>query len=128
MVAAVVHLIGHIAGPAPAANDTEQQLFTLMTSYHFALPGGSERTMTEFMSGYSLACAVLFATIGVLGLVVAKRGQHDSELMYVTARTSAIASAAVLIISLMYFFIVPTMLLAAVTLCFAVSAVRAPGQ
>jgi hypothetical protein len=38
-----------------------------------------------------------------------------------------VASATLLVLSLTYFSIVPGMLTAAVTTCFAVSAVKAPG-
>jgi hypothetical protein len=128
LVAAAVHLAGHIAGPPVAINDDEQQLFRLMTTYRFAYPGGTERTMMDFMTGYSLLLPVLLSAIGAMGLAVAKRGQHDSQLMYAAARIAAITSVVVLVISLTSFFIVPTLLFAAVTVCFTVSAVRAPGH
>lgn len=128
MVTAIVHLAGHIAGPPAATNDTERQLLEVMTTYRFQFPGGAERTMMQMMNGFSLILSVLFAGLGAMGLVVAKRGQHDAQLMYAAARTSAIASAAVLLISLLHFFVVPTMFFAAVTLCFAIAAVRAPGH
>ena len=128
LVAAVVHLAGHIAGPPVAVNDDERQLFQLMATYRFAFPGGAERTMMDFMSGSNLVMAVLLSAMGAMGLVVAKRGQQDSQLMYATARIAAIASVVVLVISLTHFFIVPTLFFAAVTVCFMVSAVRAPGH
>ena len=87
MVTAIVHLAGHIAGPPAATNDTERQLLEVMTTYRFQFPGGAERTMMQMMNGFSLILSVLFAGLGAMGLVVAKRGQHDAQLMYAAART-----------------------------------------
>jgi hypothetical protein len=78
----------------------------------------------------NLVFAVGFAAIGTIGQVVAKRGQADALLMYGVAQSAAIASAALLALSLFYLFVVfvvPTLFIAAVTTCFAVAAVRAPG-
>ena len=99
-----------------------------MTTYRFAFPGGPARSMMQLLNGFSLLFAVLFAALGAIGLIVTKRGQHDPQLMYAAARALAVASASVLVISLTHFFIIPTMLFAAVTVCFAIAAVRAPGQ
>jgi hypothetical protein len=125
---AIVHLAGHISGPEGVLDPTGRQLVDLMTTYRFQLPGGTDRTMMEFMGGFSLVFSVFFATLGALGLTVAGRASDDAALVYATARIAAIASAATLAISLTSFFIVPTLLIAAVTTCFAVSAVKAPGH
>ena len=75
----------------------------------------------------NLVFAVCFAAVGGMGLVVAKRAQADALLMYGVARAAAIAGATLLVLSLTYFPIYASMLIAAVTTCFAVSAVKAPG-
>jgi len=78
----------------------------------------------------NLVFAVSFAAIGAIGLVVTKRGQTDALLMYGVAQSAAVASAAFLALSIFYLFVVfvvPTLFIAAVTTCFAVAAVRAPG-
>jgi hypothetical protein len=78
----------------------------------------------------NLAFAASFAAIGSIGLAVSKRGQADALLMYAVARYCAIASATLLVLSLVYLFvvfIVPTLFIAAVTTCLAVAAVKAPG-
>jgi hypothetical protein len=128
IVAAVVHLSGHIAGRPAPVNDTERQLIDLATTYRRTLPGGAERSLMDVLDGFSLTFTVFFATLGSVGLVVAKRGRNDARLMYGVARNAAIAAAVVLAISLFYFFIVPTLFIAAVAVCFAVAAVRAPGH
>jgi hypothetical protein len=78
----------------------------------------------------NLVFAVGFGAIGAIGLVVAKRGEADALLMYGVARYAAIASAMFLALSIFYLFfvfMVPTLFIAAVTTCFAMSAVKAPG-
>jgi hypothetical protein len=78
----------------------------------------------------NLAFAVGFGAIGAIGLIVATRGQADPLLMYGVAQRAAVASAALLALSIFYLFvvfIVPTLFIAAVTTCFAVAAVKAPG-
>ena len=74
-----------------------------------------------------LLFAVPFAAVGSMGIVVIRRGQSDPLLMYGIARSAAVTSAALLLLSLSYFSIYPGMLIVAVTTCFAVSAVKAPG-
>ena len=123
---AVVHLIGHLVGPRPPANDTERELVQLATSYEFDLPGGTGRTLMEFHDGFSLIFAVLLAALGGLGYIVQKRGKDDAVLMSAVARTLAAASAVVLVITLTHFFIIPTLFMALITVCFALASVRAP--
>lgn len=125
-LSAALHMAGHLMGPQPPANDTERQLLDLMTTYRFAMPGGSTRSMMEFMNGFSLALALFLSTMGGVGVIVAKRAAEDQVLMLGIARTLAAASAVLLVISLTHFFIVPTICLAACAVCFAMASVRAP--
>ena len=78
-------------------------------------------------SALHLVFAVCFSTVGAVGLAVTKRGQGDPLLMYAVARCAAIASVTLLVLALAYFSVVPGMFIAAVTTCFAVAAVKAPG-
>lgn len=127
LVAAAVHLGGHIALPLSPVNEAERQLLDLASGYRFAFPGGSERTLMDMLDGFSLTFAVFFASLGAVGLVVARRGQQDALLMYGVAQSAAVASAVTLAISLTHFFIVPNLFIAVVAVCFGVAAVRAPG-
>jgi hypothetical protein len=124
---AAAHMAGQLAGPPPPANDTERTLLDLATNYRIAMPGGSERSLMDFLSGFSLTFAVFTALIGGTGLIVAKRGREDAVLMQGVARANALAGLVLLAIALTHFFIVPTIFIAAMTLCFAVAAVRAQG-
>jgi hypothetical protein len=122
-VTAVVHMVGHIAGPQPPANDTERQLLDLATTYHYRLPGGASRSLMNFLDGFSLTFAVFVTALGAIGLAVARRGSDDPLLMMAVARAITVACLAVTLISLWYFFIVPALFVAVVTLCFAFASV-----
>lgn len=126
IVTAAVHMFGHVSGPGPAANDTEQQLLDMAGSYQFALPGGGRRALLEMMDGFSLAFATLMVTLGGVGLIVEKRGRGDDLLMRAVARLLAAGTIGVLVISFTHWFIVPTMFLAFVTLCFVLASVPRP--
>lgn len=123
---AALHLVGHLSGPQPPANDTERQIVQLMTDYRFAMPGGGSRSMMDFMNGFSLTFGLFVATMGGVGLIVARRGTDDPVLMLGAARALAGSTAVLLVISLTHFFIVPTICIAAVAVCFAMASVRPP--
>jgi hypothetical protein len=124
LVTAVVHLVGHVSGPAPPTNEVEAQLLDVAGSYQFALPGGGRRSLMDFVTGFSLAFSLLVATLGAAGLMVRKRG--DVVLVASTARVLAGALVALLVISLTHWFIVPTLFIAFSALCFVLAAVPKP--
>ena len=121
-----LHMVGHMSGPMPATNDTERQLLDLATTYRFPMTGGSERSLMDLMNGLSLAFSVLLALTGGLGLVIRKRCHDDGPTMLAAARALAGASVVLAAISLMYWFIVPSMMLALMAFCFLFAAVRPP--
>jgi len=126
LLMAAVHLVGHVAGPQAPTNDTERQLLDLATNYQYDVPGGAKRALMDFMNGFSLAYSMLLATMGALGLVIAKRGLEDPVLMVGAARVIALGCAGLLLVSLTHFFIVPTIFTAAILVPFAVASVRPP--
>ena len=123
---AALHLVGHLAGPQTPTNDTERQLLELATNYRYMLPGGTERSLMDFVDGFSLMLPVLLAAIGAAGIVVRKRGSHDIALMLGVARTCAVTSVVLLGLSLLKFFIVPTMCFAAMASCFLTASIAPP--
>ena len=127
ILTAAVHMAGHLAGPQAPANETEQQLLDVAGSYQFALPGGGRRALLDFLNGFSLSFIVLLATLGGIGLMVAKRGRGDVLLTGV-ARLLAAGSVGLLVISFTHWFIVPTIFIAFFTLCFVLAAVPKPAD
>jgi hypothetical protein len=128
LLAALVHLAGYLSGPQPPANDTERELMRLATTYRFPLPGGTSRALMDLLDGFSLMFAVFLALTGGIGYIVQKRGRHDGVLMTALARALAAGYTVLLVISLMQFFIIPTIFIALVTVCFAIASVGAPRQ
>ena len=120
---AALHLFGHVVGPVAPNNDTERQLVELATTYRYLMPGGAERSMMDFLDGFSLMFSLFLATVGALGLVIAKRGRDDEVLIKTAARLLAGVSAVLVVISLTHFFIIPSMCLALMAVSFACASV-----
>lgn len=125
-ITAAVHMIGVLAPPQPAANETEQILLDMATSYQFPLPGGGRRSLMEFVDGFSLSFALFLATIGGVGLLVARRGVQDPVLMAAVTRALAGFSIVLLVISLTHFFLIPSLFIAAMAVCFVLAALQKP--
>ena len=126
LVSAAVHLAGHVIGLQAPANAIERQLVQLASEYHMAMPGGSERSLMDFLNGFSLMFALMLATLGSVGLIVEKRGHGDPMLMLGVARAFTVATTAVLVVSVTHFFIVPTLFIAVLVVCFFCASVQAP--
>jgi hypothetical protein len=117
IVTSVVHLIGHFSGPPPPANDTERTLLQLLQTYVIDLPGGG-RTFEQLMSGFSLAYSIFMAWIGAIGLMVMRR-TGDAGIQRGLARINLLGALAMLVLSLTYWFIIPTAFSAVVLVAFA---------
>ena len=83
LVTAGLHMIGHFSSAEPA-NETEETLLALMTTYRFDF-GGIERSMMDFLQGYSLIFAASLLFVGALNIVVARaRGDDHAFLRIMT--------------------------------------------
>lgn len=126
---AALHMVGaHLVPQPPPPDETARQMQNLMETYKMGLPGAADRTMAELVNGFSLLMSLHFALTGGLGLIVARRAVGDPLLMAATARALAAAYVVTLVISLTYFFIIPTLCTAAVALCFVVASVTGPAR
>ena len=93
------------------------------------MPGGTTRSLMDFLNGFSLVFALFLATIGGLGLMVVKRAQaRPAVLTLAVARTFTVSSIALLGISLTKFFIVPTLFIAVMAVCFFCASVQSPTE
>jgi hypothetical protein len=118
-VAAAVHLLGHVfvQGTAGLPADGSSPPYLLL------VPGQGVPSARDVADGLSLSLALLLATIGGAGLVVARRGYEDVLLMRGVARAYALGLTVVLILSIANFFGLQTFVLAIAALCFALAAV-----
>jgi hypothetical protein len=126
IVTAVLHTIAHMQGPLAPQSEDHRILMDTAEALQFELPGGGSRSLMEFMRGYSLTFVLFLVVMGGTGLIIAKRGQSDEVLMSAVARVFAVGSAALLIVSLTHWFIIPTICITFFTLCFALTAVPRP--
>jgi hypothetical protein len=122
---AALHLLGHVAGGLQGATDAERQLLQMAASSKFAFPGGAQRSLMDLLNGFGLIFAAQLATMGALGLIIQKRSD-DELLMLATARVLTGGGVVLLVISFTHFFIIPTMCIALMTLCFGLASVRGP--
>ena len=123
IVTAVMHMVAHLSGTQPPANDTERQLLALFEGYKFPLPGGTARSLDDFMRGFSLVFAVHFASLGGMNLLIVRRCAGDDALMTMLTRLVLACCVTTLAVSLTHFFLIPTIFIGAVTLCFGAALV-----
>ncbi len=122
---ALVHLAGHIIGPPSPNTDEGRVIADVAENAQFELPGGARRSLVELLDGLSLAFVALMTTLGAAGLMIQKRS-NDAMLLQTVARVFAVCLCGLLIISLTKWFIIPTILIAFVTVAFALASVRQP--
>ena len=120
---AVVHMVGFVSGGLQPANEIEQALLDTARNYQFPLPGGTRRSLMDSTDGFSLAFSLFMATIAGLGFLIARRGAGDPVLMTSATRTLAAFSLVLFVISLWYWFLIPTLFIATMALGFVLAAV-----
>jgi hypothetical protein len=119
----LVHASSLFGTPTPA-NDTEKQLFSLMRDYHFNLMGSS-RSMNDLMRGFSMAFMLAAFGFGIFDLVVRK---ERTELLMRVALVNILWLATMMVVSLRYFFAVPTSFLATTLILFALAWFKLPAR
>jgi hypothetical protein len=102
---AVFHTIAHVASPQPTGD--EAKLFELMKAQKAGLPGAPDRTVFELFMGFSLLISVSGLGFGLFGLVFSLRNQPNGSVRR-AALALAITMGLCTILSLLYFFIIPT--------------------
>jgi hypothetical protein len=116
---AVLHLVGHLVFPTPAGSPAVSGRPPGL----FLVPGQDIPTSQDVAKGFSLAWALLLATLASAGLAVGKRGYEDTVLLRGVARAYALGAAVLLVISVQNFFSLQSFLIAIVALCFALAMV-----
>lgn len=98
-----VHVLSLVTKLVPA-NDTERQLFALMTNYKFDLMG-SMRSMDNLFRGFSTMFVLCMLGMGSLSLIVS--GER-AALVKKAALANTLWLAGMTVVSLRYFFPAPT--------------------
>ena len=119
----LVHSLSLIESQVPA-NETEKQLFSLMSDYKFDLMG-SMRSMDNLFRGFSISFMLAAIVMGVLDLFL--RGERAGLLKRV-ALINLIWLAAMSAVSLRYFFAAPTSFLVVALLLFLLAWIKLPAE
>ena len=112
----LVHSLSLLQKPVPA-NPAERELLTLLSNYKFRLMG-SMRSINNLFRGFSITFTVSMIGLGTLDLVLAR---ERAGLLQRVALINSIWLAFLTAVSLRYFFIAPTSVLAAALLLFVLS-------
>lgn len=118
LVTSGFHLVGHFSEPQVPTDENGRLLFELVRTYRMDMMG-SERTMWDLLSGFSLAFSLFLFFIGFLGLVLVRRLREDAPTMRVITLLSVLATGGLLAVSVTYWFLAPTVCLAVATLGYA---------
>ena len=119
----LVHSLSLIESQVPA-NETEKQLFSLMSDYKFDLMG-SMRSMDNLFRGFSISFMLAAIVMGVLDLFL--RGERAGLLKRV-ALINLIWLAAMSAVSLRSFFAAPTSFLVVPLLLFVLAWIKLPAE
>ena len=123
LIIGAVHSISFFQKLLPA-NDTEKQLLDLMSNYKFDL-AGSLRSMDNLLTGFSMCFMLAALAFGAFDLLLS--GER-AGLLKRAALTNIIWLAAMLAVSLRYFFIVPTSFLSVTLLIFVLAWLKLPAE
>jgi len=119
IVTAFIHLVGHFGPRPPAANETEATLRKLMETYRQDLGAGFERTMMDFLKGFSLSFSLYLLVLGTLALLLLRHSSRDASFMRRASAVCLFGTGALLVVSLVYFFLPPIVCVAVATAGFA---------
>ncbi len=122
---ALLHLIGLVVAPLPAPAGSDADGLRAAAGFLIVFPDGTERALGDLLAGFNLVYVLLLATTGGVGLAAARRLRDRAGLVDI-ARIQALSCLALLAISLLYFFLIPTLLVGVMLVCFTLGAVRAP--
>ena len=113
LIIGAVHSLSLISRRAPA-NDTERQLFNLMSTYQFNLVG-TMRTMDSLLRGFSISFMVAALGFGLFDIVLF---DERSDLLKRIALVNVLWLGVMVAVALRHFFIVPLSFLAVALLLF----------
>src|SRR5579863_3308945 len=123
LVLGAVHSLSFF-NPLVPSNDTERQLFALLTGYKFNLMG-SLRSMDNLMTGFSLAFMLAALVLGALALALRRQ---PAALLKRVALLYAVWLVAMVAVSVHYFFAIPLAFLSIALLLFAGSCLTLPAR
>lgn len=118
----LLHLTSHFQKYVPQ-NDTEKQLVDLMENYVVNV-AGAEVTMAKIQEGFGFWFALSLVWLGAMSLFLVKQLGENKALVRKIAGLNASALLMGTVISLLYFFFIPTICLALGLIFFSVAMVK----
>jgi len=123
LILGLVHSLSLIREQVPA-NETEKQLLGLMSGYRFNLMG-SIRTMNDLVRGFSVSFMLAALGFALFDLLLFR---ERAGLLKRAALANIIWLAAMTVVSLRYFFIIPILFLAVTLLIFVLAWLKLPAE
>jgi len=123
LIVGLVHSLSLIRERVPA-NDTERQLYGLMSSYKFNLMG-SMRSMSDMLRGFSVSFMMAAFGFGFFDLML---WRERAGLLKRASLVNIVWLAVMTGVSLHYFFVVPASFLAATLLIFILAWLKLPAE
>ncbi|MCB1042713.1 MAG: hypothetical protein KDC35_07230 [Acidobacteria bacterium] len=124
VVTGLLHLVGHFQDARQAFAGAEGGIFwTLFNEFIFDV--GFERTMRDFLTGFSWCLFLLVVFLGVQNFFISLRCHAQAELMQTLAAFNALLSAALVAVSYKYLVLPPLIQFSLTTLLFGWSYVLA---
>src|SRR5438552_14193306 len=121
LILGLVHSLSLIREQVPA-NETEKQLLGLMSGYRFNLMG-SIRTMNDLVRGFSVSFMLAALGFALFDLLLFR---ERAGLLKRAALANIIWLAAMTVVSLRYFFIIPILFLVFTLLIFVLACLKLP--
>lgn len=126
LLTAPVHLLGTLQKRVPA-NDQEKMLQDLLHNYRFSLGAGFERSLGDFLMGFSLLYSVFILILGLIGFF-AIRQAGDSRFLRTLCWLNVLCMALVTGIAFKFFFLFPLLFSLVPFLAFLGAAMTAPRE
>jgi hypothetical protein len=118
MLLGTLHLIATSLVPPPAPkSDDEKTLERLMTTVQMEYPG-AKRTTQQIFTGFSIFLDIVPNMMGLAGLAVATVRPRPAAALKRLSIVYAVGSAAMLVNSILHWFMIPTPIIGLATLCF----------
>lgn len=116
LIVGFVHSLSLVREPV-AKNDTEKELYGLMSSYKFDLIG-SARSVDDLLRGFSISFMMAALGFGIFDLTLAR---ERAGLLKRAALVNIVWLAAMTTVSFRYFFVVPATFLTVTLVLFALA-------
>jgi hypothetical protein len=114
---AIAHTGAILSGSPPPENADQAALQKLLETVQLKLPGAN-RTTHDLLVGFNWFFTLFFAAMCVSSIVMRRARRDDAALIRTVAGVNAFLLAPGLVVSLLYFFLIPTAMIAAAMICF----------